>query len=484
MLASSPVAEVSAGDPTAPVVVGDCLWGAWAGSPGAVVKACGGGAATPVGIDRDGSLSRPVFRINRGVAMLNDVSDGRIFDLELLKSLDNWQEVRQPDVTPTDQQPEVTQDIEDAKNKPKAGDDELGARPGRTTILHVLDNDTDPSGQVLSITAVTAPGNENATTAISPDGQSIRYTLSEGGGSSAFEYTLSNGVQTATGSVSVQARADSDNEPPTRRQGATPSLVVATGATLPVQVIADWRDFDGDPVTLAEIAALDQGSAITTPDGRIEYTAPGSGEGGTVQVGYSASDGRADPVSDAFEVEILPSSATAATAAVTQPDVVRGEAGKPVAIAPLMNDIQGSDPINPKATLTLAAPIGAVAGVQVATDLATGQVVATPEKEGTFFLTYSAAFGSAPIADGAIRIDAVAAGSSDPSPVAMPDYAAIHGQSAVVVDVLANDLDPAGSVLTVTSAKADDPTQVQVAVVKGRWLRIMPTTAGFALIPS
>lgn len=340
MLASSPVAEVSAGDPTAPVVVGDCLWGAWAGSPGAVVKACGGGAATPVGIDRDGSLSRPVFRINRGVAMLNDVSDGRIFDLELLKSLDNWQEVRQPDVTPTDQQPEVTQDIEDAKNKPKAGDDELGARPGRTTILHVLDNDTDPSGQVLSITAVTAPGNENATTAISPDGQSIRYTLSEGGGSSAFEYTLSNGVQTATGSVSVQARADSDNEPPTRRQGATPSLVVATGATLPVQVIADWRDFDGDPVTLAEIAALDQGSAITTPDGRIEYTAPGSGEGGTVQVGYSASDGRADPVSDAFEVEILPSSATAATAAVTQPDVVRGEAGKPVAIAPLMNDIQ------------------------------------------------------------------------------------------------------------------------------------------------
>lgn len=483
VLASSPVAQVSGGDPTSPVVVGDCLWAAWAGSPGTVVKACGGGAATPVGIDRDGSLSRPVFRVNRGVAMLNDVSDGRVFDLDLLKSLDNWKEIRQPDLTPSDQQPQPAENLEDDKNKPKAVEDDLGARPGRTTILHVLDNDTDPSGQVLSLTAVTDPGNENATVAISPDGQSVRYTLSEGGGSSDFEYTVSNGVQTATGKVSVQARAEGENEPPHKRTGIAPSLVVATGATLPVQVVADWRDFDGDPVTLADLAPLDQGSAITTPDGRIEYTAPGTGDGGVVTVGYSASDGRADPVQDTFDVQVLPSDATTATAAVTQPDVVRGEAGKPVAITPLMNDIQGSDPINPKATLGMAAPVGAVAGVQVATDLATGQVVATPEKEGTFFLTYSAAFGSAPIANGTIRIDALAAGSSDPSPVAMPDYAAIHGQSAVVVDVLANDLDPAGSVLTVTAATAVDPTQVQVAVIKGRWLRIMPTTAQFAPNP-
>ena len=99
-------------------------------------------------------------------------------------------------------------------------------------------------------------------------------------------------------------------------------------------------------MTLADLAPLDQGSAITTPDGRIEYTAPGTGDGGVVTVGYSASDGRADPVQDSFDVQVLPSDATTATAAVTQPDVVRGEAGKPVAITPLMNDIQGSDPVS------------------------------------------------------------------------------------------------------------------------------------------
>ena len=60
----------------------------------------------------------------------------------------------------------------------------------------------------------------------------------------------------------------------------------------------------------------------------------------------------------------------------------------------------------------------------------------------------------------------------DRDPVAMPDTLTVYGQSAAIVDVLANDLDPAGGLLAVQRAVADDPDQLDVAIIDGRWLRI------------
>ena len=54
----------------------------------------------------------------------------------------------------------------------------------------------------------------------------------------------------------------------------------------------------------------------------------------------------------------------------------------------------------------------------------------------------------------------------------MPDTLTVYGQSAAIVDVLANDLDPAGGLLAVQRAVADDPDQLDVAIIDGRWLRI------------
>jgi hypothetical protein len=54
----------------------------------------------------------------------------------------------------------------------------------------------------------------------------------------------------------------------------------------------------------------------------------------------------------------------------------------------------------------------------------------------------------------------------------MPDALTVYGQSAGVVDVLANDLDPAGGLLVVQRAIADNSNQLDVAIIDGRWLRI------------
>lgn len=468
--------EVTGGAPAAPVEASGCLWAAWAGTPGTVVRSCNGAAAAPVGIPDLGTLSRPVFRVNRGVAVLNDVTDGGIVDLELNRKIHPWKDVRPPDLKAQDQAPQKQQ-VQDKKNKPKAVDDELGARPGLTTILHVLDNDSSPSGRVLSISAVTAPGNTNAKVVISPDGQTIRFTLGREGGDSEFQYDLSNGVNTARGTVTVTAA--SGNEVPRQRRVEPTEYTVASGGTIPLPVIDAWRDHDGDPVTIANVATPDQGSAISTPDGHIEYSAPGSGKGGTVRVAYTVTDGRGAPQKASVDVTVQPGDATAARPAITKPDVARGEARRPIDLAPLTNDTQGSDPLNPKAVMVLAEPVAAKSGISVETDEATGRVVAVAQKPGTYFLDYAAAYGSAPIAKGSIRVDALKPGSADKTPVAMPDHAAVHGQAPVLVDVLANDVDPAGGMLTVSSATAEDPNQLRVAVLKGRWLRVMPTTASF-----
>ena len=55
----------------------------------------------------------------------------------------------------------------------------------------------------------------------------------------------------------------------------------------------------------------------------------------------------------------------------------------------------------------------------------------------------------------------------------MPDTLTVYGQAPGIVDVLANDLDPAGGLLVVQRAVAGDRAdQLDVAIIDGRWLRI------------
>ena len=90
----------------------------------------------------------------------------------------------------------------------------------------------------------------------------------------------------------------------------------------------------------------------------------------------------------------------------------------------------------------------------------------------TYFLDYDTAYGNAPLAHGQIRVDVRAPRQVDERPVAMPDTATLHGQAPALVDVLANDVDPGGGMLTVRGADARAGDQLDVAVVDGRWLRL------------
>ena len=210
--------------------------------------------------------------------------------------------------------------------------------------------------------------------------------------------------------------------------------------------------------------------ARTTAAGRVRFTAPV--DAGVVQVEYVVGDGVGAPVTEKLAIRVQDKLATESFAAVAEPDIVSGETGRPITIRPLGNDLPGTDPLTPEAALELAGKVASVGGADVRTDLVEGTITFRSRTARTFLLDYDAAYGSAPIAAGRIRVDVREPARKPPDPVAMPDQVTLFGQAATMVDVLANDVDPAGGMLVVQRAGARSDDQLDVAVVQGRWVRV------------
>ncbi len=461
--------------PARPAVLAGCAFSAWPGEPGTVVRSCDGVPASPEPGAEALALTAPAFRLNHGQIVLNDTADGKVYSFEEQRYVQNWDET----------QPQESSDQGDPNKEsrarddvpPHANDDRIGARPGRTTIAHVLDNDADQVGRILAVVDVTQPGG-GATASISPDGQTVLVTLPDTAQDTSFQYTITNGAGTATARVDVDVRSDDQNEAPRLRAGAEPrTYSVASWGTIVLPALGDWRDDDGDPVAIDEVTAGDH-KVGTTTDGRITFTAPRVTEPTIVPISYTVSDGRAEPQQATVNLKVLAFDATNGDAPIAEPDAVRGEVGRPILVRPLGNDIPGADPLNPRATLELASRVQGVDGLEVETDLKSGELLVTAREARPYFLEYTAKFGTAKFAQGNIRIDVAEAGPS--SPTASPDHVTVRGTAPAMVDVLANDADPSGNMLVVQSAveadTGDDGGQLQVAVLKGRWVRIIPRT--------
>jgi large repetitive protein len=471
-LDSGQVATVDAGGdgaPAAPVRLSGCDFGAWAGV-GRVVRACDNAAVEVQQVDRTGGLIRPAFRINHGLLLLNDQANGRAYDLDAKASVDDW-----PDVNPQgSQQQEQKKTSEVSESKPNAVDDDLFARTERTTVLHVLDNDTDTGGGILSIKSISPVSvPDGADIEISPDGQTVKLYLPKSISQVRFKYVVSDGQVEDDANVTVSDAGDRETVPYLRAGGGETQYSAPSFGNLSIPVATDWRDREGDPVTVLSASGEQDAAIPVTAAGQIDYTAESTTQDVVRTINYLVSDGAAGKtVKGSVKVKVLGSKSTTTISPIAEPDVVRGEVGKAITVFPLSNDVDGADPQNLNAKLTLNAPVAQKANVEVTTDQASGRVTVVASREGPYFLEYSVAFGNSAAAKGTIRVDAVASGADNP--VAMPDQAAVRGQAPVVVDVLANDYDPSGDLLTVQSATAVAADQLQVEVVAGRWLRILP----------
>ena len=467
---SAEVARGIGSTPAAPVRLAGCDFGAWAGTPTTVVRACAEETAENMAVtSRAQPLIRPVFRVNRNSLVLNDAADGRVFDLDQQLRIDNWDKIKpKPNQNPNDPQKSDKPALKDAE--PHANDDRFGARAGRTQIVHPLDNDTDSISSILMISAVRGVP-EGYRVDITPDGQALKVTTPAQAKDFSFRYVAGNGYHEDDATVSIDIKRPEDNGKPHLRDGAsTPDYSVPSFGTLTVAPLGDWRDPESDPVLLMD--ATVGGEAVpTTPDGRLEYTPGGESSDVRKKLTYRVADVPGNEVSSDLNVTVLGEKALTGGKPVANPDSVRGQVGKPIVIRPLANDLPGSDPRTPDARLVLGGDIAPKANLKVSTDQRSGLVTVVASRPGPYFLDYVAAYGSARVDRSQIRID-VAKDDAGFVPQTMPDAAAIRGTNPVRVDVLANDADPRGGMLTVQSAETE--ADVDVAVIGGRWLLLSP----------
>jgi hypothetical protein len=468
------------GTPAEPVRLGACVFGAWSGGLGAVAVQCGSQEVNEK--DLTGNATSLAFRVNRGEIVLNDANSGTVWDVQDEKParIDNWDAFTSK--KKKDDEDDENENRSDADRRPpRAKPDSYGVRAGRTTVLHPLDNDSAPEGRLLSIVDVDQPSG-GARVEISPDGQTLVLQMPEDARPATFDYYIDDGRNgvSAQAAVDIEVRANSQNESPTLREGyEKPTYRVPHGGALSVPVLSDWRDDrDGDTLLLDSATAVggeESGArARTTPDGRIRFTAPtGPADGQQlVRVAFAVTDGRSAAVRKSMNFQVQAPKDQKAFAPSAQPDVVRGEVGKPIKIRPLLNDLPGSDPNDPDAELSLGGKVPQQPGAKVVSDLDSGQLSVTADRAGTFFLNYDAGYGNAPLDQGTIRVDVKPPPKRAAEPIAMPDTLTVYGQAPGIVDVLANDLDPSGGLLVVQRAGGDREGQLDVAIVDGRWLRI------------
>lgn len=463
-----------------PVRLGSCDWQVWwtAGTAHAVT-ACDG--AEPQVAEIPGVSDAPAFvwRTNRNQIVLNDTMSGDVWKVEgeAADKISDWDafEKQEDEQQQTDPNPN-----QQAKETPPiANPDKIGVRPGRTSVLHVLDNDQASTSAILAVVDPVERGSlpDGVDVQIAPDRQSLLAITQPAAplGTYNFNYTVDDGSgsekSTAKGKVTLTVGDQGSGKPELRPNYATPKLSVVAGRSLEFPVVQDWRDpAFSDPIAVSEVKAS-AGTASVTTQGLIKFVAPDVKEQRPIKVTYSTSTG-GEKSSDSVNIVVVPATAKAVPPTVG-PDAVAGQVGGAIVVKPLENDLPGADPRHPDAQLEIGGDVSPVEGQRVETDRQAGTVTIHPSKPGSFLFSYSAAFGDAARAVGQIRVDVSAATNDRQVPVAGPDTATVRGQAATTVDVLANDFDPKGGLLAVTQAEAvaEDPG-VQVAIIDGRWLRV------------
>ena len=466
-----PAAEGSpSGIPAAPVRHEGCSYGAWVGS-GAFMRSCDDASNNQqTVVDTLKSAQEIVFRTNRKAIVLNDVAQGNVWlpDSNMVL-MDNWDEVENQLQESENEQdsPELTNEIADPEKReentpPEAVDDEFGIRPGRSTILPVLDNDSDIDGDVLTASPTSQPAWGSVAVARSGRALQIADVDADQTGSTSFTYEASDGTATVPARVQVTIHPYSQNEAPTQLRAS--SVKIGQGAQIQYQALSDWRDPDGDPLFLKNAEAPEGLSVSFMEDGTMTITEEGSAAGPKTVVLTVADDQgaetRGELIVNVQEAGNLPP--------VANGDLFLAHPGETVTLDPLKNDTDpNGDP------LMLAAVSGAPSGASITPDLERGTIDFVASSPGSYSFAYTISDGVATTL-GIVRVVVVETVALPP--VAENDTAVLPQGGSVLVAPLANDYDPTGGVLSITSIDSSSVPGLEVALIDRHLLRVTAPT--------
>ncbi len=467
------VTRRAAGVPAAPVQLGGCVYAAWS-QTGQVVRDCEG---TDRDVDRElegiDQSTRLEYRVNRNAVVLNDLTSGTLWmALDEYEKVDDW-DIQLPeraegeDANAEDAKPElVDQTVVDRERQdpPVAQDDSYGVRPGRATVLDVLANDLDPDGDVITAQLV-GDQPEPLTVQRVLGGKALQAVApGDATGAVQFRYEVSDG-RGGKDEANVDVRVVPWEENSAPEQTGEPVLRVQRGGSGEIKVLPFFRDPDGDDVYLATASSTVQGDEVRAyPDGTVEFRDGGSATG-RKKVAVTVGDGQGEVVEGTLWVDVLGDS--------QEPPVAVGDhvvvtAGEPVTVEPLTND---SDPNGDELRL---ASVSEAPPARITPNHDAGTFTFLAQEPGSHDVLYQVSDGPSSTT-GVVRVDVQDPDAADGPPVVVSDTAMLPAGGSTLVDVLANDTDPAGGVLVVQSVRVPDDAGVTVAVLAHQMLRVTET---------
>jgi large repetitive protein len=467
------------GIPAAPVQLGGCAYGAWSGSNRYVRDCANDADDRAVAVPSASASPNYIFRVNRDLVVLNDVNSGNVWLVnQNMKLVNNWDDVIPPKESSDDADKDSADEVQQTvlpdrtkpNSKPQAKSDEFGVRAGKTTVLPVLDNDSDPDGDVLTVRVPDAV--RLGTLAPVYGGTGLQVAVGEEKtGSETFKYTVDDGRGgSASADVTLRVVPPEENSAPRQKPNRSVTLVLASGKTITQNILTDWMDPDGDDFFAVSARSSDVADQVRIrPDGLLTFQDSGAGPGKKILT-VTVSDG----IREAEGKLTVDVRAPGALPPVTNADHVVAVAGQNTVVAPLKND---TDPQGGSLRLAQVTPDGQSTAI-IGADQQTFTFNSTVT--GPHYVSYLATNGPAS-AQQLVRVDVVA-GSGGGAPVAVRDMALLPRGGSTVVDVLGNDSDPAGGVLVVQSVSGVDGLPVAVSVLDHSVVRVRDVNANGRLI--
>lgn len=204
--------------------------------------------------------------------------------------------------------------IYDSNSAPVAVDDPFSTAEDVALTVPgpgVLENDTEPDDDTLSVVAFSTPTN-GALSATSTAGAFTYTPPKDWSGTASFTYTVSDGILTDTGTVTIEVDPANDAPVATADSYSTPyGTVLAVAAP---GVLKNDTDVENDALGAWKVTDPAHGTLSLSTDGSFTYT-PSAGYSGPDSFTYRASDGKVDsaPVTVAITVGTAPNVAQVTT---------------------------------------------------------------------------------------------------------------------------------------------------------------------------
>ena len=479
------VDEGAAGRPTEPVRLGACSYAAWSGGRGTVTVAVRRRRGPDLEPRRQGQ--RPgVPRQPRPDRAQRQHQRRRLGPRQeqTPQKIDNWNAFTRARRTKDEDKENEEQSAGRPAPRRRRSPTTTAPAPGRTTVLHPLDNDSAPEGRLLSIVDVDQPagGADGHDQPRRPDHRAARCRTRPAdtslrllhrrrpqqlhrprdGAASPSAAARRERAARRCATASSRARGGCPPAAPSTSRcsptGATTATATRSSSTRrPCSAAA--RHGRGRPHHLRRPRPLHRLRARAADRSRSSTPSATAGRRRSKQT-------MSFDVQERLDRETFPADRRARR---------RPRRGRPADQDPPARSTTCPAPTRARPTPSSrsAARSPAQTGATIKTDLENGIVTFTGRQARHLLPRLRRGLRQRRRSTKAtVRIDVRPRPKSPGDPVAMPDTLTVFGQAAGIVDVLANDLDPAGGLLAVQRADADNPNQLDVAIIDGRWLRI------------